>query len=77
MFKKSGILWPHYRDEPFLDDNGVIANFPVANNNIALLKVKQKITDKMTDRGTKDVEIMVPLKYLTIWLLFKFLDLNI
>ena len=28
----------YYRDEPILDDNDDIANFPAANNNSALFK---------------------------------------
>ena len=38
----SGILWQYYRDEPFLDDNGAITDFPAANNNSALFISKQK-----------------------------------
>ena len=59
--KASGILWKYYRDEPFLDANGVIANFPAVNNNNTSFKFKQKITGKTAVGGTKDVEIMVPL----------------
>ena len=33
-----------------------------------LLKFKQKVTSKRADGGTKDVEVMVPLKYLSnVW----------
>ena len=33
-----------------------------------LLKFKQKVTSKTADGGTKDVEVMVPLKYLSnVW----------
>ena len=60
--KASRNLWQHYRDEPALTDACAIANFH-ATNNSALFKCKQKITGKTTDGGTKDVEIMVPLKY--------------
>ena len=44
--KTSAILWEYYREEPFLDANSAIANFPTANNNSALFKFKQKITGK-------------------------------
>ena len=53
--KTSGSLWQYYRDEP--------------NNNLAnseLFKFKVKITGKTpNDDNEKDVEIMVPLKYLS------------
>ena len=57
--KKLGSLWKYYRDEPFLDANGAIANFPAVNNNNASFKFKQNITGKTAVGGTKDVEIMV------------------
>ena len=41
--KTSDSLWQYYRDEPSLNDAGVINNFP---GNSASLKCKQKITDK-------------------------------
>ena len=53
--KTSGSLWQYYKDVP--------------NNNLAnseLSKFKVKITGKTSDDGnTKDVEIIVPLKYLS------------
>ena len=53
--KTSGRLWQYYRDEP--------------NNNLAdyeSFKSKIKITGKTPDDGNeKDVEIMVPIKYLS------------
>ena len=58
--KTSDSLWQYYRDEPSLNDAGVINNFP---GNSALFKCKQKITDKTGADCTKDVEIMVTLKY--------------
>ena len=56
--KTSGSLWQYYRDEP--DDN-------LANSES--FKSKIKITGKTPNNGNeKDVEIMVPLKYLsTFW----------
>ena len=62
--EKIGNLWQYYRDESFLDNNGAIADFPAANNNSALFTFKQKITRKTVAGGTKDVEIMMPAKYL-------------
>ena len=53
--KTSGGLWQYYRDEP--------------NNNLAdseSFKSKTKIAGKTSDNGNeKDVEIMIPLKYLS------------
>ena len=53
--KTSGSLWQYYKDEP--------------NDNIAdseSFRSKVKITVKTPDNGnTKDVEIIVPLKYLS------------
>ena len=50
---------------PFVDVNGYVINFPAGNNNSASFKHKQKITSKTADGGTKDVEMMVPLQYLS------------
>ena len=63
--KTSGSLWQYYRDKPFLDADNTIASFPAAINNSASFKFKQKITGKTADGDTKDVEIMVTLKYLS------------
>ena len=60
--KASGILWQYYRDKPALTNAGDVANFHAANNTV-LVKFKQKIIGKTPDGGTKNVEIMVPLKY--------------
>ena len=63
--KASGSSWEYYRDELFLDANNAIAKFPADNNNSASFKFKQKITGEIGADGTKGVEIMVPLKYLS------------
>ena len=63
--KTSRSVGRYYRDEPILDANGAITNFPAANNNSASFKFKQKITGKTANGGTKDVEIIVPLKCLS------------
>ena len=55
----------YYRDETALTAAGAIKNFHVGNNNSASFKFKQKIADVIGANGTKDVEIMVPLKYLS------------
>ena len=53
-----------YRDEPALNINGDIIDFPANSNNSVSFKFKQQITGQTRKSGTKDVEIMVPLKYL-------------
>ena len=66
--KTSGCLRLYYRDEPALNANGVINDFPADNNNSALFKFKTKIAGKTENDGTKNVKIMVQLKYLSnIW----------
>ena len=62
--KGSGRLWQYYRDVPALIDADAFVNLHAANNS-ASFKFKQKITGKTADGGAKDVEIMVPLKYLS------------
>ena len=61
----SGSLWQYYRDEPALDANGGIIDFPANENNSVSFKFKQQITEQTGNGGTKDVEIMVRLKYLS------------
>ena len=65
--KTSGSLWQYYNDDP--------------NDNIAdseLFKFKVKITGKTSkNRNTKDVEIIVPLKYLrNFWRTLEMLLIN-
>ena len=59
--KKSGVFWHYCRDEPALAANNVITDFNADNGTTDLLKIKEKIGNN----GTKNVEIMVPLKYLS------------
>ena len=65
--KTSGSLWQYYTDEPALTDAGAITDFSAVDNT-ASLKFKQKITGETAANGRKDVEIVVPLKYLSIFL---------
>ena len=60
----SGRLWQYYRAEPALDNNNNI-DCPANNNNSISFKCKQQITGQKGNSGTKNVEIMVPLKYLS------------
>ena len=57
-------MWQSYIDEPALDDNGNIIDFHTDNKS-ATFKFKQKITGQTGNGGAKDIEIMVPLKYLS------------
>ena len=61
--KSSERLWQYYKDKPALTDAGGVAISSDANNNSASFKFKQKITGKTAAGGTKNVEIMVTLKY--------------
>ena len=63
--KTSGILWKCYRDVPALNDNGVIVDFTVNNATTKLFNFKEKITGQKDSNGTVNVEIIVPLKYLS------------
>ena len=62
--KTSGSLWQSYRDEPDLHNNGEIIDLSDNTKN-ASLKFIQKIAEQTGNGGTKDVEIMVPSKYLS------------
>ena len=62
--KTSGSLWQYCKDIPAVDNNNAIDNF--AENNLTdSFNFKVKMTGQTGDDGTKDVELMVPLKYLS------------
>ena len=63
--KRSKSLWKYYREEPVLDSNRNIIDFPDDNNNSALFKLEQKITGQTGNGDTIFVKIMVLLKYLS------------
>ena len=62
--KTSESLWQYCKDIPAQDANNEITEFRV-NNTTDSFKFKAKITGQTGDYGTKNVEIMVPLKYLS------------
>ena len=63
--KATGSLWQYCKDIPARNANdGEIITFD-ANNLTDSFKFKAKITGQTGDDGTKYVEIMVPLKYLS------------
>ena len=65
--KTTGSLWQYCKDVPSRNDNNQIINF-AANNLTNSFNFKAKITGQTRNNGTKDVEIMVPLKYLSYFL---------
>ena len=62
--KTSGSLWQYCKDIPAINNNNNIINF-TENNLTDSFNFKLKFTGEIGDDGTKDVEIMVPLKYLS------------
>ena len=62
--KTSGSLWQYCKNEPFITDDDVIIDIP-DDPDSASLKYKQKITGQTGNDGTKDVQIMIPVKYLS------------
>ena len=62
--KTSGSLWQYCLDIPALNNNNAIVDF-TENNLTDSFNFKVKITGQTGDDGTKNVEIMVPLKYLS------------
>ena len=60
--KTSRSLWQYCKGIPLLNDHNEIIDFR-GNNNTNSLNFKARITGQTADNGTKDVEIMVPLKY--------------
>ena len=64
--KTSGSLWQYCQDIPAVDNNNAIVNF--TNNNLTdSFNFKVKMTGQTGDDGTKNVEIMVPLAYLSVF----------
>ena len=57
-------LWQYTKDIPAVNNNNAIVDF--TNNNLTdSFNFKVKITGQIGDNGTKNVEIIVPLKYLS------------
>ena len=62
--KTTGSLWQYCKDIPARDNNNTIIIF--AENNLTdSFNFKSKITGQTGNNETKDVEIMIPLKYLS------------
>ena len=62
--KTSGSLWQYCKEIPAVDNNGNIVDFNGANTTDSF-NFKTKITGQTNDDGIINVEIMVPLKYLS------------
>ena len=62
--KTSGSLWQYCKDMPAEDNNNAIVNF-TENNLTDSFNFKVKMTGQTGNDGTKNVEMMVPLKYLS------------
>ena len=62
--KTTGSLWQYCKDITARDNNNLIEGFTAANLTDSF-NFKAKITGQTGNDGTKDVEIMVPLKYLS------------
>ena len=61
--KTSASYSQYYRDEPFI--NNVVIIDISDDPDSASFKSKQNITDQTGNDGTKDFQIMIPLKYLS------------
>ena len=66
--KTSGRLWQYYRDKPALNNINVILDFAADNINSILFKFQLQVTGQTGNNETKNVEIMVRLKYLSRFL---------
>ena len=61
----SGSLLEYCRYEPSLNNVGSVIDFTGANHKGKLFKYKQKITSATVANGTKNIEIMLPLTYVS------------
>ena len=62
--KTSASLWQYCKEIPAVDNNNAIVNF--AENNLTdSFNFKVKILGQTGDDGTKNVQIIIPLKYLS------------
>ena len=64
--KTSPILWQYCKDIPAVDNNNAIVNFTESSLTDSF-NFKVKMTGQTGDDGTKNVGIMVPLSYLSVF----------
>ena len=57
-------MWQYTKDIPVVNNDNAIVDF-INNNLLDSFNFKVKMTGKTGDNGTKNVEIMVPSKYLS------------
>ena len=63
--KTSANWWQYYKDIPALNNNAIV---DFTDNNLTdLFNFKVKMTGQTKNDGTKNVEIMVPLSYLSVF----------
>ena len=62
--KTSRRLWQYCKDIPAVNNDNAVVNFN-DNNLTDSFKLKVKMTGQIRDDGTKNVQIMVPIKYLS------------
>ena len=68
IYLKTGSLWQYYRDELlliYIIMFIIIIIIIIIILNSILFKFKQQITGQTENGGTKNVEVMVPFKYLS------------
>ena len=63
--KTCKILWQYYRDELPVNKAADVIGFLLDNNHSILVKFKEKITGQTVGDDTRDVEMIISLKYLT------------
>ena len=69
-------LWQYCKDIPVVDNNNAIAKFDV-NSLTDSFNFKAKMSGQIGNNGTRDVETMVPLKYLSnFWRTLEMLLIN-
>ena len=74
--KTTGSLWQYCKDIPARDNNNLIEGFTAANLTHSF-NFKAKSRSRTENGGTKDVEIIVPLKYLSnFWRTLEMLLIN-
>ena len=57
-------MWQYCKDIPAVDNNNAIVNFTDSNLSDSF-NFKVKMTGQTGNDGTKNIEIMVPIKYLS------------
>ena len=62
--KTSASLWQYSREKPAVSNDAAVIALNVANVT-NLLDFKEKITGQTDNNGKKNVEIIIPLKYLS------------